>query len=89
MGVRPVVFLVVYGAQIKVGLQLAVGTLYLTGKVVIVPCGLLVKGGNVGPEEIDAAMPVHVLRHGNTPLYVSHVLRVLRVVSDVVNDVVL
>ena len=89
MGVRPVVLLVMYRAQIQVGLQLAVGTFYLTGKVVIVPCGLLVKGGNVGPEEIDAALPVHVLRYGNAPLYVSHVPRILRVVSYVVNDVVL
>ena len=70
MGIRPVVLLVMYRTQVQVGLQLAVGTLYLTGKVVIVPCGLLVKGGNIGPEEIDAAMPVHVLRHGNAPLYV-------------------
>ena len=88
MGVRPVVFLVVYRAQIQVGLQLAVGTFYLTGKVVIVPCGLLVKGRNVGPEEIDAAMPVHVLRHGNAPLYVGHVPQILRVVCDVVDDIV-
>ena len=66
-----------------------IGTLYLTRKIIIVPCGLLVKGGNIGPEEIDAAMPVHVLRHGNAPLYVSHVLRILRIVSYIVNDVVL
>ena len=89
MRVRPVVFPVVYRAQIEVGLQLAVGTLYLTSQIIIVPCGLLVKRGYIRPEEIDAALLVHVLRYGYMPLYVSHVLRILRIVSDVVNDVVL
>ena len=66
-----------------------IGTLYLTSKIIIVPCGILVKRGHIRPEKIDAALLVHVLRHGYTPLYVSHVLRILRIVSDVVNDVVL
>ena len=66
-----------------------IGTLYLTSKIIIVPCGILVKRGHIRPKEIDAALLVHVLWHGYTPLYVSHVLRILRIVSDVVNDVVL
>ncbi len=49
MCVRPVVFLVVYGPQVQIGLQLAVGALYLTFKVVVVPCGLLVERPNVCP----------------------------------------
>ena len=68
MGVRPVVLLVMYWAQIQVGLQLAVGTLYLTSKIIIVPCGLLVKRGYIRPKEIDAALLVHVFWHGYTPL---------------------
>ena len=75
MGIRPVILLVMYRTQVQVGLQLAVGTLYLTGKVVLVPCGLLVKRGYIRPKEIDAALLVHVFWHGYTPLYVSHVLR--------------
>ena len=74
MSIRPVVFLVVYGAQIEIGLQLVVRAFYFSSKVVIVPCGLLVKRRNVGSEEIDAALFVHVLRNGDAPLYVSHVL---------------
>ena len=66
-----------------------VGTLYLTSKIIIVPCSLLVKRRNVCSEEIDAALLVHVLWHCNVPLYVSHVLRILRIVSYIVNDVVL
>ena len=72
-----------------ISVQLSVGTLYLTSKIIIVPCGLLVKRRNVCPEEIDAALLVHVFWHGYMPLYVSHVLRILRIVSYIVNDVVL
>ena len=74
MGIRLVVFLVVHRAQIEVCLQLVVSAFYFTGEVVIVPCGLLGKRRNVGPKEIDAALFVHVLRNGDAPLYVSHVL---------------
>ena len=51
-----------------------IGTLYLTSKIIIVPCGILVKRGHIRPEKIDAALFVHVLRNGDAPLYVSHVL---------------
>ena len=51
MGIRAVILLVMYGTQIQVGLQLSVGTLNLTDQVVIVPCGLLVKRGDVRAEE--------------------------------------
>ena len=86
MGIRPVVLLVMYWTQVQVGLQLTVGTLYLTSKIIIVPCGILVKRGHIRPEKIDAALLVHVLWNCNVPLYVCHVLRI---VSYIVNDVVL
>ena len=87
MGVAPPVLLVVYGAQAEVGLQLAVRALYLTDQVVIVPCGLFVQLLAVGAQEVDAAQAVDVLRHGNAPLYVAHVFRVL-LVAYIVYDVV-
>ena len=66
MGIRPVVLLVMYRTQVQVGLQLAVGTLYLTGQIVIVPCGLLVKRGYIRPEKIDAALLLtSSMRHPN------------------------
>ena len=64
VGIRPVVLLVMYWTQVQVGFQLAVGTLYLTSKIIIVPCGLLVKREDIRLGEINAAMLVHVLWHG-------------------------
>ena len=64
MGISPVVFLVVYMTQIQVGVQMAVGAFYLTVKVVIAPCVLLVKREDIRLGEIDAVMLVHVPRHG-------------------------
>ena len=88
MGIRAVILLVIYGPQIQVGLQLAVGTLDFAGQVVIVPGGLLVKRGDVRAEEIEAAVPIHVIRHGNALAYVCHVPRVC-FVGNVVDDIVL
>lgn len=50
--------------QIQVGVQMAVGAICLTVKVVIAPCGLLVKREDIRLGEIDAAILVHVLWHG-------------------------
>ena len=50
------------GPQVKVGLELAVGALYLTDQVVVVPCAFLVEPVAVGSQEVLAAHAVHLLR---------------------------
>ena len=89
MGIRPVIFLVMYRPKVQVGLQLTVRAFDFTGEIVIVPCGLLVKIGHVRPQEINAALSVHVLRHCDAPMYVRHVPWVLRVIRYVVDGIVL
>ena len=87
MRIGPVILLVVYRAQVQVGLQLPVGAFYLTNQIIIVPCRLLVQLVSVGTQEVDSAQTIHVLRHGDAPLDVAHVFRVL-LVTYVVYDVV-
>ena len=53
---------------------LIISAFYLAREVVIIPCGLFVEGVYVCAEKIFPAVFVHVLRHGDAPLYVFHVL---------------
>ena len=54
MGIRPVVLLVVYWAQVEIRLQLPVGAFNLADEIVVVPCGFLVERPDVRPEEVRA-----------------------------------
>ena len=52
--IRVVIALMVYGAQFEVRFQLPVSRLYLADEVVVVPGGALVKGADVGAQEVGA-----------------------------------
>ena len=76
--------LVVHGAQFEVCLQLSVGGLYLADEVVVVPGGALVKGADVGAQEVGAEALLCLFSADlESPSYVGHVGGV-RLGADVV-----
>lgn len=69
-----VIALVVYGAQLKVRLQLSVARLYFADEIVILPGRALVKRTDVGAQEVSAeALLCLFLIDSDDPSDVGHV----------------
>ena len=65
--------------EVEVGLQLSVGTLYLSNQIVIIPCGLLIYVPYICAKEVYTTVLVYVLWYGYAPPDVLHVLRLILV----------
>ena len=65
--------------EVEVGLQLSVGTFYLSNQIVIIPCSLLIYVSYIGAKEIYTTVLVYVLWYGYAPSDVLHVLRLILV----------
>ena len=65
--------------EVEVGLQLSVGTLYLSNQIVIIPCGLLIYVPYICAKEVYTTVLVYVLWYGYAPPDVLHILRLILV----------
>ena len=88
MGIRVIIFLMIYRSKIQVGLELPVCTFDFTGKIIIVPSCLFIKISHICSEKIYPAVPVYILRHCYAPLNVNHVLRCFSMVWYIINNII-
>ena len=63
--------------KVEVGLQLSIGTLYLSNQIVIISCGLLIYVLYIGTKEVYAVVLVYVFKYGYALPNVLHVLRIV------------